>query len=187
MLTRGFLLVGALLFIVLIVIVSIFLSAESLGFWLGISVFVAGWLFTSVLENINNVERHTLDLMLRTRFEEHFVDSLRFWSKLRRNNESRMDEKFAKTIFHSTDRSCIFAREHIANILNFFEIIAISLYYNDADEFLLREYFNDILVENFGPLEHFMVEWRSQDPEAFVYYEWLALRWGAQRTYSVSN
>lgn len=181
-LTTERLLLGALFFVVIVVLVSLTLPVNARGFWLGISVFVVGWMFTSALDIRNRVKQHTFDLMLRTRFEATFLDSMRHISKKFKNTDM-IPAETAKHIWDAEEQEEeeeVKIRQNIGNVLNYYEMIAISVYYKDADEDLLREYFNDLVVYHYKLLQNFLPLWRAANPEAFVYLQWLNRRWGGE-------
>ena len=70
------LLVGALLFAVVLAVGTWFFTDENRGLWLGIGIFVAGWIFTAVMDNRSRAEQHTFNLMLNTRFDDNFINSI---------------------------------------------------------------------------------------------------------------
>lgn len=179
-LTQGRLLAGALIFALIVIIVAVWLPAESRGFWLGISVFIVGWIFTAAIDIRNRVKQHTFDLMLRTRFEDSFLKSMHYISQRYWEVEA-ISEDEAKKIWDAKNNDDVALRQHVANILNYYEMISISVYYKDADEQLLREYFNDLLIGQYRRLRNFLTLWRGKDPEAFVYLEWLYKQWNEEK------
>ena len=181
-LTTERLLWGALFFAVIVVLVFLALPVQARGFWLGISVFVVGWMFTSALDIRSRVKQHTFDLMLRTRFEVTFLDSMRDISKKFKNTDM-ISAETAKRIWNAEgqeEEEDVITRQHVGNVLNYYEMIAISVYYKDADEELLREYFNDLVVFHYKLLQNFLPLWRAENPEAFVYLQWLNRQWGGE-------
>lgn len=172
------LLVGAVLFGLVLIFLVFRWAPEPQGFWLGISIFVAGWVFTAAIEIRNRIKQHTFDLILRTRFEPAFVTSAR--AILNRFGDiSVVQEKDARSIYYSTDAINLDLRNGVSNVLNFYEILSISVYYFDADEMILKEYFYDLVVAHYERLKHFVSIWREHDAEAFVYFEWLYNRWAS--------
>lgn len=175
------LLIGAVLFGLALIFLVFRWAPEPQGFWLGISIFVAGWIFTAAVNVRNRIKQHTFDLILRTRFEPTFVTSAR--AILNRFGDiDIVGKEDARSIYHSTDVVNLDLRNGVSSILNFYEILSISIYYFDADEVILKEYFYDLIVVSYKRLQHFVSVWREHDPEAFVYFEWLYTRWVGDQT-----
>ena len=95
-----------------------------------------------------------------------------------RERDGKITKELAKKLYDSKDeKDGLATRQAIGAILNVYEIIAISIYFGDADEYLLREYYNGLILGHFESLFPMIEEWRKTDPETFVYFEWLAKRW----------
>lgn len=138
---------------------------------------VAGVMFTSAVAIYNRVKQHTFDLIIKTRFDELFKKN----SNLVRLNFSNYDEvpsDIALNIYNSTDEVLIEVRNAVADVLNFYEILAISVWYRDANEEILKDYYKDFIVEHVGILKNFIPIWRTKNPNAFEYIVWLYNEWG---------
>ena len=156
----------------------VLLTGEAQGLWLGIGIFVAGWIFTAVMENRSRTVQHTFNLMLNTRFDDNFIKSIREVSRFLRQHGETITEELVERIYKASEKGDdLTVRQSIGAILNTYEIVAISVYYRDADEFLLREYYNNLVLDHYQKLSPMISEWRKLDSEAFVYFEWLAKRW----------
>lgn len=169
---------GALAYLVVFAGGVVLLTGEVRGLWLGIGIFVGGWIFTAIMDNRSRAEQHTFKLMLNTRFDANFIKSMRETSRFLRQHSGTITKELAKEICNETeDGHNLTVRQSIGSVLNIYEIIAISIYFRDADEFLLREYYNGLVLSHYEQLLPMIGEWRKGDPENFVYFEWLAKRW----------
>ncbi len=167
---------GAFLIGVVIGLVIHLAKPQPEGVWFGIGIFVFGWIITAALTIRGRIKEHSFDLILRTRFEDSYLESARVLSKALRNVDI-VDIADAHRIYASGEDEDISVRLSAANLFNFYEILAISVYYKDADERIVREYFYDIITTLYRQLQHFVPIWRVHDPESFVYLEWLYKRW----------
>lgn len=170
----------------IIMIVSAFFFVPELGLesrdtiiLIGILFAITGWLFTSAVNIHNRIKQHTFDLIIRTRFDESYKKST---SLLRISFSS-------STLISKSDASLILAavegenkklRDAIGDVLNFYEVLAISIWYRDANEEILKEYYKDILVGHVKKAFNIFPLWRSTDKEAFIYVEWLYNRWKSE-------
>ncbi len=145
-------------------------------FWIGISIAIFSWLFTSAINLRNRIKAHTFDLILRTRFESSFVESA-LGVKEAYPEYDFIPEDEAVRIFNGTAADDIKLRQYVSNQLNFYEVIAISVYYKDADEHILKEYFYEVILEQWKMFQNFIPLWRGKSKEAFVYLEWLQKEW----------
>lgn len=170
--------VGAILFVAVLAGGTWLFTGETRGLWLGIGIFVAGWIFTAIMDNRSRTEQHTFNLMLNTRFDDNFIKSIRETSRFLRQHNDEITQELAEKLYNAKQKgNDLVVRQSIGAILNIYEIIAISVYYRDADEFLLREYYNGLVLNHYKKFSPMIAEWRKSDPETFVYFEWLAKRW----------
>ena len=170
----------------IIMIVSAFFFVPGLGLesrdtiiLIGILFAITGWLFTSAVNIHNRIKQHTFDLIIRTRFDESY-----------KNSTSLLRTSFSSsTLISKSDASLILAavegenkklRNAIGDVLNFYEVLAISIWYRDANEEILKEYYKDILVGHVKKAFNIFPLWRSTDKEAFIYVEWLYNRWKSE-------
>ena len=174
--TPGRLVVGALLIGLIIASVMYLVKPQPSGVWLGISIFVFGWIITGALTVRDRIKRHTFDLIFRTRFEQNYIESVRSVRRAFKDIDI-VSMAEARRISRSEQGDDIILRTHTANLFNFYEILAISVYYKDADEHIIKEYFYDILNKLYMQLQHFVPIWREKYPEALIYLEWLYKRW----------
>ena len=124
----------------------------------------------------DRIKEHSFNLIFRTRFEDTYRESERALTNSFKDVDIVGMEK-ARRIYTSEEKEDIALRRSVSNLLNFYEILSISVYYKDADERIIKEYFYDLLVRMYEQLQHFIPLWREGDPEAFVYLEWLYKRW----------
>lgn len=174
--TPGRLVIGALFIGVIIALVVYWLRPQPEGVWFGIGIFVFGWIFTSALTVRDRIKGHTFDLIFRTRFEGIYLESARAVSKAFGNIDI-VDMAEAHRIYTSEQNEDIIVRRGVLTLLNFYEVLSISVYYKDADETILKEYFYDIVTSLYRRLQHFVPLRRTVDPEVFIYLEWLYKRW----------
>ena len=139
-----------------------------------------GWILTAALTVRDRIKHHTFDLIMRTRFESSFLESSRTYSKLYKKIEI-VDKAEARRIWDSKAPDDIEKKQAIAMLLNFYEILSISVYFKDADENILKEYFYDLIRGTYSRLQNFIPLWREATPlpdsDAFIYLEWLYKRW----------
>ena len=174
--TPGRLVIGALLIGAIIGLVIYWARPQPEGVWFGVGIFVFGWIIMAALTVRDRIKAHTFDLIFRTRFEESYIESARILNKALRNVDI-VDMADAHRIYTSEKDGETILRFSAANLFNFYEILAISVYYKDADERIIKEYFYDIVTKLYRQLQHFVPIWRVQAPESFVYLEWLYKRW----------
>lgn len=174
--TPGRLVMGALVIGVVIGLVTHWVKPQPEGVWFGIGIFVFGWIFTAALTVRGRIKEHSFDLILRTRFEESYHESARALTSAFKNVDI-VNMGDAHKIYTSEEDDDITLTRNVSNLLNFYEILSISVYYKDADERIIKEYFHDLLTRMYLQLQHFVPLWREGDPEAFVYLEWLYKKW----------
>lgn len=167
-----------------IISVTVFASTFALepqyrGFLFGVSIALFAWFFTSAINLRNRIKAHTFDLIMRTRFEPTFVESVR-GLRNRYPGQDPIPVADAERIHSSHTGADFDLRQHIGAQLNFYEILAISVYYEDADEAILKEYFYDIILGKYNQLQHYIPISRTEDKELGVYFEWLHDRWSAE-------
>lgn len=167
---------GAFLIGVVIGLVIHWAKPQPEGVWFGIGIFVFGWIITAAVTVRGRIKEHSFDLILRTRFEDSYLESARILNKALKNVDI-VDIADARRIYASGKDGEISVRLSASNLFNFYEILAIAVYYKDADERIVKEYFYDIITTLYRQLQHFVPIWRAQDPESFVYLEWLYKRW----------
>ena len=149
------------------------------GFLFGISIALFAWFFTSAINLRNRIKAHTFDLIMRTRFENAFIQGARAISGSYPRSDP-IPKEDAERIYNSSSGPDFDLRQHVSAQLNFYEILAISIYYEDADEDILKEYFYDIILGKYRKLQHFIPAFRTEDKELGVYLEWLHNRWAAE-------
>ena len=142
----------------------------------GLFLAVAGWLFTSAITIRNRIKQHSLDLILRTRFDEVYKNSM---LNIRTcfSGMTVISEEQAKNIFYAADEEGKKLRSSIVDILNYHEYLALAIWFKDADEIILKEYYKDIILWHYEKLKNVIPLWRQDEKDAFEYYEWLYNRW----------
>jgi len=160
----------------LFLIPGLALSQGDIIVLLGIMFAITGWLFTSAVSIQSRIKQHTFDLIIKTRFDDIFKQNSNL-IRINFDNNYPVAENIAKEIFYSKDEKKIEIRNAVGDILNFYEILAISIWYRDADDEIYKEYYKDLLIEDMDKLETFVPIWRIKNKEAFIYTEWLYDKW----------
>lgn len=162
--------------IILLLLTPIWDETRAKVLWIGVVIALFGCLFAAAVNLRNRIKQHSFELIFRTRFEVDFLNSTEVLRK-KYPIYAEIHEEEAETIFNGESSENIELRKAINSLLNFYEILAISIYYNDADEFILRTYFKKIITRFWEQVSELVPLWRADNPDAFVYLQWLADRW----------
>lgn len=145
--------------------------------WVGITFAFFGYIFAASINLRNRIKQHTFDLLVKTRFDEIFINSETkiHLAYFRKKEISKND---AKRIYNKPDKDDIEFRKSLATVFNIYEIIAISIYYKDANERITKEYYQEMIVSDWKKFWNLLSLYRGDLPSAFLYLEWLCGRWG---------
>jgi len=150
-------------------------------YWAGLSLALMGWLFSSSVIMSNRLKQHSFDLILKTRFEMIYRDSIRDIRKEFPRMSDVITKKRSKEIFRGKANKEIKLRLAINTLLNFYEVLAISVWFQDADEMILREYFREIIRNFWIQVKNIIPLWRAENKDVFTYLEWLCeSRWAVK-------
>lgn len=145
--------------------------------FLGAVAAICGWLFTSAVQLFNRVRQHTMTLIHETRFNDTYLrNSILIQDRFRAHGH--FSEREAEAIIDSDAEADKEFRRALSRVLNFYEYLAIAVFYRDANERLLREFFVIMVVDNFRNAEPFHRVWqRRYGPDAGRNIERLYRRW----------
>ena len=106
--------------------------------WIAICLALFGYIFTSGISIRNRVKQHTFDLITKTRFNDKYVDGVVVIHRAY-DNTNRITKKDIKRIFTNPTEKDVEFRKSLATVFNIYEIIALSVYFKDANERIIRE------------------------------------------------
>lgn len=140
---------------------------------------VSGWLFTSAITTRNRIKQHTIELITGNRFDGTFSSSSACIRKYLANHDF-LTEEHALKIFNvkeGDDERVLEVRNAIVDVLNFYEVLALMIWFKDTNELILKEYYYDLVLGHYEKLNKMIPLWRREEKEAFKYFEWLYNRW----------
>ena len=165
---------------------------------------VLGWLVTVAVALQNRIRQHTFELILTTRFNPVYRENAKtvqdYTLKL-----GVITENMAREISQRKTYKDAKLDKALGLLANFYELLAIAVKHKDADEKILREFFEDILINFFDKIEPLLPFWRGEKeplesrgdypsgsvpflpprpyPQAFIYLEELCRNWKLARQY----
>ena len=155
---------------------------ESLTFF-AILTAVAGVLFGASVQAYIRVRQHSMNLMINSRFLDRYREYLVTVRKYFKNKDDIISRQDAEKIIRYGDKNDDEFTNCLSTLLDYYEFIAICLYYGDIDEEIAKSFLLDIVLLIYVRSYRLVEVWIDiHGPDTFIYLRCLCSEWSKTST-----